>query len=55
MCEGSEGSEGELLRDEKLLVRARTFHRLAAGGRLVNMNWWGRGRTVNTSDIMDRG
>ena len=39
MCEGSEGSEGELLRDEKLLVRARTFHRLAAGGRLVNMNW----------------
>ena len=34
MCEGSEGSEGELLRDEKLLVRARTFHRLAAGGRL---------------------
>ena len=51
---GSDGSEAELLRDVKLLVRAMTFHLLAAGGRLVNMNW-PEGRGLNTSDIVDCG
>lgn len=42
MYVGSDGSGEALLRDEKLLVRARTFHLLVAGG--YEFGWGGGAR-----------